>query len=303
MFDVVGLGLNAMDTICVVDALPAPNTKIPIREIRVEPGGQVATALVTCTRLGLRTKYIGSVGDDDWGRAQLESLRRENLDVEHVRIVEGATTQVAVILLESGERTILWHHDPRLNYPAELLSRETILSARALHLDGCDSGAALEAARWAKTAGIPVIIDIDEIYSDSTHELLKTVDYLIAAEEFARNVSGSTSPEDGVRALASRYGCPVAGVTLGSQGAVFWNRGTLLRSPAFKVPVSDTTGAGDVFHGAFIYGLLQAWALERTVRFANAAAALKCTQIGARRGIPSMRQVDEFLNPEFFLRP
>src|SRR6185295_173303 len=166
--DVVGLGLNAMDTICVVPQFPTPNTKTHMREVRVEAGGQVATALATCTRLGLKARYIGSVGTDHWGKAQIASLHEENLDV-HVREVENAASQVAIILLEEGvgERTILWRRDPLLQYPAEALNRELILDARLLHLDGCDSAAALQAARWAREGGLPVTIDIDEIYDDS----------------------------------------------------------------------------------------------------------------------------------------
>ncbi len=284
--DVAGLGLNAMDTICVVPRFPSPNTKLHMSEVRVEAGGQVATALATCTRLGLTARYIGSVGDDDWGKMQMASLRAEHLDL-FVREVAGAASQVAVILLEDGvgERTILWRRDPRLQYPPGELRREMILGARLLHLDGCDSAAALQAARWAREAGMPVVIDIDEVYDDSTHELLRTVDYLIASSDFA----------DDPRELADRYGCPVAGITRGADGAVFSDRGRLLQSPAFKVPVVDTTGAGDVFHGAFIYGLLQSWQLEDVIRFSHAVAAMKCMHIGARRGIPSLAEVREFL--------
>lgn len=284
--DVVGLGLNAMDTICVVPRFPRPNTKTHLREVRVEPGGQVATALATCTRLGLRARYIGSVGTDDWGKAQLASLRAENLDL-HVREVEEAGSQVAIILLEEGvgERTILWRRDLRLNYPVEDLRREMIHGARILHLDGCDSAAALQAARWAKEAGMPVVIDIDEVYDESTHELLRMVDYLIASSDFAEDP----------RELADRYGCPVIGITRGADGAVFVNRGQLMKSTAFKVPVADTTGAGDVFHGAFIYALLQNWPLEDVIRFAHAVAGMKCMHIGARRGIPTISEVRAFL--------
>ena len=284
--DVVGLGLNAMDTICVLPRFPVPNTKIHLHDVRVEPGGQVATALVTCARLGLRARYIGSVGTDDWGKAQLASLSAENLDI-HVRQVEGASSQVAIILLEKGigERTILWRRDPQLIYPVEELRREMIAGSRILHLDGCDSAAALQAARWAREAGMPVVIDIDELYNESTHELLKLVDYLIASSDFAEDP----------RELADRYGCAVVGITRGADGAVFLNRGRLIESSAFKVTVSDTTGAGDVFHGAFIYGLLQQWALEDVIRFAHAVAAMKCMHIGARRGIPTLSQVKEFL--------
>jgi sulfofructose kinase len=284
--DVVGLGLNAMDTICVVPKFPERTSKIHMSEVHVEPGGQVATALTTCTRFGLTARYIGSVGTDSWGKAQLASLREEKLEL-HVREVDGAASQVAIIVIEEGigERTILWRRDPALQYPPNELRREMITSAKILHLDGCDSAAALQAARWARVAGMPIVVDIDEIYDESTHELLRLVDYLIASSDFA----------DDPQALADRYRCPVVGITLGPDGAVFWNHGKLLRSSAFKVPAVDTTGAGDVFHGAFIYGLLQKWDLEEIIQFAHAAAAMKCMQIGARRGIPKLLEVKEFL--------
>src|ERR1051326_2404815 len=167
-----------MDTICVVPAFPKPNTKTPMQSVRVEAGGQVATALTTCTRLGLTARYIGSVGNDSWGKAQIASLHEENLEL-HVREVDGAASQIAIILLEEGigERTILWRRDPLLQYPIAELRRDLITSASVLHLDGCDSAAALQAARWAREAGMRIVIDIDEIYDDSTHELLKLVDY------------------------------------------------------------------------------------------------------------------------------
>jgi sulfofructose kinase len=285
--DVVGLGLNAMDTICVVSAFPHPNTKTAMRDVRIEPGGQVATALATCSRLGLQARYIGSVGTDDWGKAQIASLREENLDL-HIREVPGCGSQVAVIVVEEGvgERTILWRRDPRLQYPASELRQDLITSSRILHLDGCDAAAALQAARWAREAEIPIVIDIDEVYDESTHELLKLVDYLIASSDFAQDP----------RELADRYGCPVVGITCGADGALFLDRGRLIKSAAFKVPAADTTGAGDVFHGAFIYGLLQQWSLEDVIRFSHAVAAMKCMQIGARRGIPKLADVRDFLD-------
>jgi sulfofructose kinase len=275
-----------MDTICVVPVFPRHNTKTHMREVRVEPGGQVATAMTTCARLGLRARYIGSVGGDNWGKAQLASLQEENLEL-YVAEVEGAASQVAIILLEEGigERTILWRRDPALQFPVEELRQEWITTGRILHLDGCDSAAALQAARWAREAGIPVVIDIDEIYDESTHELLKLVDYLIASSDFAQDP----------RELADRYGCGVVGITRGEEGSLFLDHGKLIESPAFKVPVADTTGAGDVFHGGFIYGLLQNWNLEDVIRFAHATAAMKCMKMGARRGIPTLAEVGKFL--------
>jgi sulfofructose kinase len=284
--DVVGLGLNAMDTICVVPVFPRHNTKTHMREVRVEPGGQVATALTTCARLGLRARYIGSVGNDSWGKAQLASLEEENLEL-HVRKVDGVASQVAIIVIEEGigERTILWRRDPALQFPVGELHREWITSGRVLHLDGCDRDASIQAARWAREAGMPVVIDIDEIYDESTHELLKVVDYLIASSDFTRD------PGE----LADRYGCGVVGITAGVEGSVFLAHGKRIESPAFRVPVADTTGAGDVFHGGFIYGLLQKWNLEDVIRFAHAVAAMKCMKIGARRGIPTLAEVQTFL--------
>jgi sulfofructose kinase len=275
-----------MDTICIVPEFPRPNTKMSLRDVRFEPGGQVATALTTCARLGLKARYIGSVGTDRWGQAQMASLREEDLEL-HVRQVEGAASQVAIILLEEGigERTILWRRDQALQYPVSVLQRDLITSAHILHLDGCDCAAALQAARWAREAGMRIVIDIDEIYDDSTHELLALVDYLIAGSDFA----------DDPRELAQRYGCPVVGITRGANGAVFFDRGKLTHSSTFKVPVADTTGAGDVFHGGFIYGLLQNWNLDDVIRFAHAVAAMKCMHIGARRGIPTLAAVREFL--------
>lgn len=295
--DVVGLGLNAMDYITTVAQFPSPETKVEISGVRLEPGGQVATALVACRRLGLGVRYIGSVGSDDLGRAQLASLEAEGIPTDHVRVVSGATTQMAIAIVQEGigERTILWHRDPRLSYPAGELRPEIITDARLLHLDGRDSEAALRAARIARSAGIPVMVDIDKRYDETTEVLLETVDYLIAAEEFALGFTGSGDARDAVLGLANRFPQAMAGVTLGARGAVFVAEGRLVESPAFEVPVRDTTGAGDVFHGAFIFGVLEGWDLETTTRFAHAAAAMKCRQVGARTGIPRFGEIQRFL--------
>ncbi len=295
--DVVGLGLNAMDYIAVVPHFPVPGRKTGIADIRLEPGGQVATALTVCARMGLRTRYIGSVGSDELGRIQIDSLKQEGIDTAHVRIVGRTASQLAFILIEEGigERTILWHRDERLTFPPGELSRRTIGSGRLLHLDGRDSEAALRSAQWAREDGIPIVIDIDKVYDKTTTELLALVDYLIAAEEFASEFTGFESPEDAALALAERFPQAAAGITLGRAGAVFVLDGKTERSNAWNVEVRDTTGAGDVFHGAFIFGLLQGWDIRRTIRFAHATAAMKCRMLGARTGIPSLAEVEAFM--------
>ena len=296
-FDVVGLGLNAMDYITVLPWFPKPQTKVPVQEVRLEPGGQVATALTTCCRLGLTGSYIGSVGSDPLGTIQVESLQQEGIDTSRVRIVEGATSQMAFVLVEDGvgERTILWHRDSKLLFPPSDLTPEAVTSGRILHLDGRDSGAALQAAQWAREAGIPVVIDIDQIYDSTTPDLLALVDYLIAAEDFALNLTGHSDEELAVKELSARFPQATTGITLGVRGSIFLDGGRILRSPAFDVAVRDTTGAGDIFHGAFIYGVLEGWVLGRIVRFASATAAMKCRELGARTGIPRLEEVESFL--------
>ena len=287
-----------MDYITVVPHFPEPQKKTPISEVRLEPGGQVATALTACSRLGLTTRYIGSVGSDDLGRTQLESLRTEGVDVSGVRVVEGVTSQMAIALIEEGigERTLIWHRDTRLTFPPDEVPRATIASARILHLDGRDSQAALRAARLAKEDRIRIVIDIDQIYDETTVELLSLVDYLIAAEDFAKELTRQDDPESMVRALSDRFAQAVTGITLGAGGAIFMIDGKPERSRAFEVDVRDTTGAGDVFHGAFIFGVLKDWELSKTIRFAHAVAAMKCREYGARTGIPRLPDIEVFLN-------
>lgn len=294
--DVVGLGLNAMDYIAVVPRFPRPGGKTDIAQLSLEPGGQVATALTVCARMGLAARYVGSVGSDPLGRLQIESLQREGIDISHVRVVPDASSQMAFILVEAGvgERTIIWHRDQRLLYPPESVEPDVVTSGRILHLDGRDSAAALRAARLAREAGVPVVIDIDRVYDDDTPRLLQTVDYLIAAEEFGGTFTGCADPLDAAAALAARFPQALTGITLGARGAVFVLDGQPERFPAYEVEVRDTTGAGDVFHGAFIVGLLRGWDVRRIIRFAQATAALKCRRLGARAGIPAAAEVEAF---------
>ncbi len=295
--DVVGLGLNAMDSIAILPRFPEPMTKTPILSLHQEPGGQVATALATCARLGLSTRYVGSVGSDQMGRLQIESLEREGIDLAHVRVVDGASSQMAIILVEEGigERTVLWHRDSRLLFPPQDVREDVVRSGRILHLDGHDSAAAVTAATMANEAGIPVVVDIDRVYDEGTFELLSKVDYLIAAEELATAVTGETDPESAALGLSKRFPQALTGVTLGSKGAAFVVDGVPVLSPAFEVEARDTTGAGDVFHGAFIYGLVRRWELEEMIRFAHAVAAIQCTGVGARNPIPRLEEVRAFL--------
>ncbi len=294
--DVVGLGLNATDTVMAVCKFPALGGKERVVASSMQAGGQVATALVTCRRLGLTARYIGKVGDDSAGRLQLESLRREGLEVAYTQVMPGVPTQYGYIIVDqaTGERTIFWDRDARLAVQPHELTPDAITSARLLHLDGCDVEAALVAARWARRAGIPVLADLDTVYK-KVEKLFPYIDYLIASTQFLPAVTGHADPFKVLEYMAREYRVPTPGMTLGREGALVYHKGRFWYSPGFVVETVDTTGAGDVFHGAFAYGLLAGWDIARTLDFSNALAALNCTALGARGGIKSQPEAEQLM--------
>lgn len=295
-FDVAGLGLNATDTVLRVHKTPALGGKERVTSLSRQAGGQVSTAMVACQRLGLRSRYIGKVGGDEAGRFQLQSLRREGIDVRHVRVVRGAPSQFGLIIVDqaTGERTIYWDRDPSLAMTPGELKPEAITSARALHLDGCDVEACTQAARWARRAGIPVVADLDTVYK-KVEKLFPWVDYLIASAQFLPAVTGLEDPFRALEFMAREYKIKAPGMTLGREGALVYAEGRFHYSPGLAVKTVDTTGAGDVFHGAFVYGLLQSWEIDRILEFSNAMAALNCTELGARGGIATRKQAERLM--------
>jgi sulfofructose kinase len=294
--DVVGLGLNATDTVILVRDFPALGGKERVTALSRQAGGQIATALVTCKRLGLRTRYIGKVGDDDAGKFQLESLCNEGVDVRHVRVVPETPNQFGHIIVDqaTGERTVFWDRDSRLTVTPEELSREAIETSRCLLLDGCDVEACALAAQWATRRGIPVVADLDTVYKQ-VEMLFPFIDYLLASANFLPSATGQDDPFLVLEHMAREYRIKVPGMTLGRDGALVYSKGQFIYSPGFVVETVDTTGAGDVFHGAFIFGLLQGWPLDRVLDFSNAMAALNCMSLGARGGIRTEAEAMELM--------
>jgi sulfofructose kinase len=289
-FDVIGLGLNATDTLVLVPRFPAYAGKVPFHEEVLSPGGQVATAMVACARLGLRTKYIGSVGDDERGRIQLESLQSENIDLSDVQVRRGCPNQTAYIIIDrsTGERTVLWSRPEGLRIAPEEISPKMIAGGRLLHIDGHDTPAVARAAQFARQAGIPVTVDVDTVYHGFDN-VLPYVDYLIASSDFPPQWTNENDPFKALESMQKEYGMRVAAMTLGSQGALALENGRFAYSPAFVVNCVDTTGAGDVFHGAFCYAVLEGMPIREALDFSNAMAALNCTALGARGGIRTAR--------------
>jgi sugar/nucleoside kinase (ribokinase family) len=267
-FDLVGVGLNATDTLLLVPKYPELGGKVAFEREIVSPGGQVASALVTCGKLGLRTKYIGVVGDDERGRIQMTSLREAGLNLDDLQIRAGCPNHI---------------------------TPEKILSARMLHVDGHDTPAVARAARIARDHGIPVSVDVDNIYP-GFDRVLSCVDYVIGSTEFPARWTGERDPFLALERIQNEYGMRVAAMTLGPYGALAREGGQFVYSPGFVVNCVDTTGAGDVFHGAFCYSVLKGASVREALEFSNAMAALNCTRLGARGGIATADEARDLID-------
>ncbi len=293
--DVVGVGLNATDTLIRLPRFPAFDSKVEFLSADVLPGGQVASAMVACAGWGLRARYIGKVGDDDAAALQRAELDRAGVEA-YLFAVPQCASQAAFILVDdrTGERTILWRRDPRLELHPDELQRDWIVTANALLVDGHDTPAAAQAALWAREAGIPVTADLDNLYP-GVEDLLAHVDYLMASRDFPARLTGEPDLAKSLPAIHQRFGHRLTGVTLGRAGALAWDGRRFLPCPGYAVAAVDTTGAGDIFHGAFVYGLLQDWPTGRILEFSCAAAALNCTALGARGGIKSVEEIERLM--------
>jgi sulfofructose kinase len=290
-FDVVGVGQNATDTLILLSHFPAYAGKVAFERELLSPGGQVASALVTCAKLGLRVKYIGTVGDDERGRIQLDSLRETGINLDDVEVRKNCPNQTAYILIDqaTGERTVLWQRNDCLRLDPDSMTAEKITGARLLHIDAHDTAAVARAARIAREHGIPVTVDVDTIYH-GFDQVLPHVDYLVASSEFPVQWTNERDPFRALQTIQEEFRIPVAAMTLGALGALARMDGRFIYSPAFVVNCADTTGAGDVFHGAFCYAVLQNMPMREALEFSNAMAALNCTALGARGGISTIDQ-------------
>ncbi|MCL6481514.1 MAG: carbohydrate kinase family protein [Firmicutes bacterium] len=293
--DVVGVGLNATDTIIRLPCFPAFDSKLEYLSAELQAGGQVASAMVACQRWGLRARYIGKVGDDFAAEFQRNQFAAEGVEAI-LLTVPGCASQNAYILVDepSGERTILWKRPAALALRPEELRPEWIVSGRALLVDGHDTAAAATAAAWARQSHRPVVADVDNLYS-GLDALLTHVDYLITSREFPSRFTGESNLLRALTQLHKQFGCRVTGATLGREGAVAWDGQQFRYSPGFQVHSVDTTGAGDIFHGAFLFALLQNWTLAEILEFSCAAAALNCTAVGARGGIRPIEEIAQLM--------
>lgn len=292
--DVVGLGIASYDLIGVVGAEPEFGRKQPLAQWIEAGGGPVATALVTLARLGAAAAFIGPVGDDDYGPRILADMQAEGVDTSGAQVRPGGS-HVAFVLAEPGRdrRTVFWHNDPQV-FAGFVPDRARISAARALCLDTHLPDAALTAARWMRAAGGHVMIDAERM-RDGTLAILPHCDLIVVSERFGREATQLDDPAEAAQALEAQYGV-LAAVTCGAQGSWCAHQGELFHTPAFAVEVLDTTGCGDVFHGALLFALLRGDAVRQAFRFASAVAALKCRAVGGRAGIPRLEEATAWMH-------
>jgi sulfofructose kinase len=292
--DVVGVGLNATDTIIPLSVFPTRGSKVEFESASILPGGEVASAMVACQTWGLQTRYVGKFGDDYASEIHRAAFERAGVET-HLFTAAGCPSYQSFIIIDAtGERTVLRRHDERLAlWPAEL-QHDWITSARALLVDGHDTAAALQAAQWARAAKIPVAADLDKLYP-AINTLLPEIDYLVASNDIPGLISGESDLRSALEIVEKKFGNELTAATLGHDGVLAFNGSQFFYAPAFNVHVADTTGAGDIFHASFLYALLQDWPTARQLEFACAAAALNCTAVGARGNIAPIPEIERLI--------
>ncbi len=301
-FDVLGIGCTAVDDILYVPEYPPPDAKVEVRQRERHCGGLCATALVAAARLGARCAFAGTLGNDEGSQFVLETLARENIDCRHVVRMSRAGPVRSTIVVDEKRRTrnIFYHTSQAQGAHPTLPPKTILLGTRVLLVDRFGIPGMIRAARLAKKAGIPVVADFESSHVPGFKELLALSDHLILSRDFACRLTGARTPPAAARKLWSRTRKVVV-ITDGANGC--WHLGgsppgsggDVTHVPAFRVRVRDTTGCGDVFHGAYAFGLARGMNLDLRIQLASAAAALKATEHGGQTRIPRYATVRKFL--------
>lgn len=293
-FDVIGLGYCSWDFLCVVPEVPI-NGKVEIVRRLEQGGGPSATAIFAAQRLGARTAFVGVVGDDEAGRKIRNDLEAEGVDVSAMVTRVGEESGMSYCWAEQtrAARSIAWTHGTAKPLGPGEINEDLVRSSRILHLDGHQTEAAIPAARLAKAAGITVCLDAGTLVP-GIESVLKHADIVIASEYFAERYTQENTVEKQLSAL-KKEGARWVVITCGERGSMGYDGTQWVKAPAFRVRVIDTTGAGDVYHGAFLRRYLDGASLGECMHFASGAAALKCGALGGRTAIPSLERLETFL--------
>jgi sulfofructose kinase len=290
---IVGFGIACIDYIVVAPSAPAGG-RVDASEFCIQGGGLTGTSIVAAARLGARTTLLGRLGDDDIGEAVVSDLNSEGVDTGRLVRVPGARSLVSVVIVDqdTAERTIYSRLDTGIDCPTDLIDLACVRNADVLIMDPHWKEGALLAAAEANAAGVPVVCDANNPVRHK--DLLALCDYPIISRTAALRLIESQDVGEALDVLGS-LGRRGAAVTCGHDGAYYREGIERGHVPAFEVDAVDTTGAGDVFHGAFAVALAHGWGMRDRVIFASAVSALKCTRIGGRAGIPTFDETLGFL--------
>jgi len=295
VFDVAGVGTNSVDDVL---HLPVPTAellesgKARITDREAICGGQTATMAAACAALGLRTRYVGAYGSDENGSRAKAALRYLGVDLSLCVDCEAPNRSAVIVVDAEGRRTVFWHRADALKLTREQLHPE-FLNAAVVEVDDDDPELALHAARLARAAGRMVTSDLEHP-SNTVEELIATVTHPILEQHLPTRLTGETDPERALRKLR-RLNPGLLCMTRAEEGSVALDGDRFYTSPAFPIRLTDNTGAGDIFRAGYVYGLLKKWSVPEILRFANAAAAISCTRLGAIPSVPALEEVTEFL--------
>jgi sugar/nucleoside kinase (ribokinase family) len=293
-FDAVGFGTNAVDYLIVVPEYPEFDSKIELVDYIQLAGGEIASTMAGLARLGMKTAYVGRFGQDAAGDFGIQTLSDENVNLDYAEQIAGAKTQIGFIIIDqhSGERTVIWKRDAKLAYSETEAPVDITEKCKIFHATPHDALACARMARAAKAAGAIVSIDIDNLF-DGIELLLPLIDIFISSQEFPERLVGIKDGKTALREIKSRYGCGIVGMTQGDKGSLLLCGDEFIETSGYAVPggCRDTTGAGDAFRVGFLYGLLKGETVESSAKRANAVAALKCRDLGARTALPNIGEL------------
>jgi ribokinase len=294
--EVLGLGAVAVDEILHVDHYPAADAKAQVRRRERRCGGLAATALVAAARLGCRCAYAGVLGTDDASTFAAQCMEQEGIDLSQAQCRTDAQIIRSAIIadLGAGTRNIFFDLNGVVGAGDDWPPEEFIHNTRVLLVDNIGMAGMIRAAHLARKAGVPVVADLEDDSAPGFTELLGLVDHLVLSHEFALRYTGEREPARAAQQLWQPDRALVA-ITCGAAGCWVVSGGQPVPHPAFAVETVDTTGCGDVFHGAYAAGLALGLDLNACLRLASATAALKASRRGGQESIPKRAEVDRFI--------
>jgi len=302
ILDVVGFGTNAVDYLITVPKYPEYDSKTRLISNIRAAGGEVASTLSGLSRLGMSTRYIGRFGDDQEGVFGLQSLRDDGVDVSLSQTITGAATQIAFIIIDqgTGERTVIWERDDKLSFSADDVPSEQVSKSKIFHCTPHDTSACRKLALEARDAGTLVSMDLDAPF-EGLQDLLPLVDILVTSSDFPSKFLGISDQHQALKEMKEKFGCVITGITRGRTGSLMFVEDRFIESPGYSVPggCKDTTGAGDAFRAGLLFGVLNELPIEDVGKVANAVAALKCREVGARTALPRIAEIEELTGLRF----